>query len=494
MTKTTTLQIKQARPNDKEVEAFWKLYRAAQRVENRWCQNTVPPVAEELANTQLSRQERMFLLRAWQVLVDGSGGFSRFMGAFDTYVYNFQDAGDDCIALKPSLRQVWSDGELLPVVLEAYEDAKSAEPHHNSMMQLSQELAAANRRVVELETQLAELRGQEPAAIMVEHEGHVVYREAKHSDLYNIPEYQITPLFTRPIPAVGIATEHQRVIGLLLGVCGAAFELADDSCQQEVDGEPCHVVPDNSFSRLSDWLDEIENTLPDQYADLPNTVLQWGAVPRHALRTLLQPGNTSVKPNSSPDHIPDAAKMVSVVKIQSEFDEEAYRRELEAMPRGEIIVHRTPVTTQPVVPDEITYEQACLEVSGLSPAEAYIKAWNARGAVPPLSGHRFSDAILNVINERQRQINAEGWTPKHDDRHTDGALALAASCYAYVAAIQSPGSGMSYEEWPKLKFWPWDEEWWKPTDSRRDLVKAAALIIAEIERIDRSGSEGSFHD
>ncbi|POE22830.1 hypothetical protein BV923_09600 [Pectobacterium odoriferum] len=162
MTKTTTLQIKQARPNDKEVEAFWKLYRAAQRVENRWCQNTVPLVAEELANTQLSREEKMFLLRAWQVLVDGSGGFSRFMGAFDTYVYNFQDAGDDCIALKPSLRQVWSDGELLPVVLEAYEDAKSAKPHHNGMMQLSQELVAANRRVVELPTQLAELRGQEP--------------------------------------------------------------------------------------------------------------------------------------------------------------------------------------------------------------------------------------------------------------------------------------------------------------------------------------------
>ncbi|KGA43628.1 hypothetical protein KU75_00180 [Pectobacterium odoriferum] len=111
-----------------------------------------------------------------------------------------------------------------------------------------------------------------------------------------------------------------------------------------------------------------------------------------------------------------------------------------------------------------------------------------------MSGHRFSDAILNVINERQRQINAEGWTPKHDDKHTDGALALAASCYAYVAAIQSPGGGMSYEEWPKLKFWPWGEEWWKPTDPRRDLVKAAALIIAEIERIDRSGSEGGFHD
>ncbi|MFJ5346646.1 hypothetical protein [Pectobacterium parvum] len=155
MSKTTTVRIKQARPNEREVEAFWKLYRAAQRVEDRWCRNTVPPVAEELANTQLSRQEKMFLLRAWQVLVDGSGGFSRFMGAFDTYVYNFQDAGDDCIALKPSLREAWSDGALLPVVLEAYEEARQSVPHHNGMMQLSQELAEAKRRIEALEQQLA---------------------------------------------------------------------------------------------------------------------------------------------------------------------------------------------------------------------------------------------------------------------------------------------------------------------------------------------------
>ncbi|MEQ4511786.1 MAG: hypothetical protein ABN480_14430 [Dickeya sp.] len=84
-----------------------------------------------------------------------------------------------------------------------------------------------------------------------------------------------------------VTAEHQRVIGLLLGVCGAALELADDACNQEVDGEPCHVVPADSFSRLSDWLDEIENTLPDQPGDLQDTVLQWAAVPRHALRSLL---------------------------------------------------------------------------------------------------------------------------------------------------------------------------------------------------------------
>lgn len=33
--------------------------------------------------------------------------------------------------------------------------------------------------------------------------------------------------------------------------------------------------------------------------------------------------------------------------------------------------------------------------------------------------------------------------------------------------------------------WPWSREWWKPKNPRRDLVKAGALIVAEIERLDR---------
>lgn len=37
-----------------------------------------------------------------------------------------------------------------------------------------------------------------------------------------------------------------------------------------------------------------------------------------------------------------------------------------------------------------------------------------------------------------------------------------------------------------IEVWPWDESWWKPTNRRRDLVKAGALILAEIERLDRA--------
>ncbi|HBE9078877.1 hypothetical protein [Serratia fonticola] len=112
-----------------------------------------------------------------------------------------------------------------------------------------------------------------------------------------------------PAPTVPVtAVEHQRVILMLLGVCGAAFELADDCCQQEVDGELCHVVPGDSFKKLSDALDEIENTLPDEYEDLPNTVLKWAAVPRHALRAMLQPVSQGHTLNSPV--IPDGWKLV----------------------------------------------------------------------------------------------------------------------------------------------------------------------------------------
>lgn len=87
-----------------------------------------------------------------------------------------------------------------------------------------------------------------------------------------------------------VTAEHRRVIELLLNVCGAAFELADDSCQQDVDGEDCHVVPDDAFQKLSDALDEIENTLPTEDIDRPDVFLAWSAMPRAALKSILQAG------------------------------------------------------------------------------------------------------------------------------------------------------------------------------------------------------------
>jgi hypothetical protein len=86
-----------------------------------------------------------------------------------------------------------------------------------------------------------------------------------------------------------------------------------------------------------------------------------------------------------------------------------------------------------------------------------------------------------IANERKRQVDAEGWTPEHDDKHTDESLACAAACYAL------PNHWDKSEPWESV--WPesWDISWWKPTpDNRiRELVKAGALIAAEIDRLQR---------
>lgn len=80
-------------------------------------------------------------------------------------------------------------------------------------------------------------------------------------------------------------------------VINAAFELADDSCQQDVDGEDCRVVPDDAFQKLSDALDEIENTLPTEDIDRPDVFLAWSAIPRAALKSLLQAQPAPVIPD-----------------------------------------------------------------------------------------------------------------------------------------------------------------------------------------------------
>ena len=90
-------------------------------------------------------------------------------------------------------------------------------------------------------------------------------------------------------------------------------------------------------------------------------------------------------------------------------------------------------------------------------------------------------AARDIVLERMRQITVEGWLPSHDDQHAVGELAAAAACY-----ITNVCEGGDPEGEGRPPFgWPWSHDWWKPTNPRRDLVKAGALILAEIERLDR---------
>ncbi|MED5128982.1 hypothetical protein T6260_04505 [Pseudomonas aeruginosa] len=100
-------------------------------------------------------------------------------------------------------------------------------------------------------------------------------------------------------------------------------------------------------------------------------------------------------------------------------------------------------------------------------------------------GTEVPQAWLDVQAERRRQVEAEGWTPEHDDEHSHGQMARAAACYA-LAGSSAPNDGTA--ALLVSLAWPWDEQWWKPSTARRDMVKACALGLAEIERLDRAAA------
>ncbi|WP_148293296.1 hypothetical protein [Comamonas sp. B-9] len=87
-------------------------------------------------------------------------------------------------------------------------------------------------------------------------------------------------------------------------------------------------------------------------------------------------------------------------------------------------------------------------------------------------------AARDVLDERRRQVEVEGFTFSHDDSYTDGELAQAAACYA----ASSQSRDISYMS----HLWPWPNHAWKPSTTRNDLLKAGALILAELERIYRA--------
>ena len=115
-----------------------------------------------------------------------------------------------------------------------------------------------------------------------------------------------------------------------------------------------------------------------------------------------------------------------------------------------------------------------------SAAERQLKALAAFGELQNQlpQARELSDAASDVLSERQRQVSVEGWTPEHDDEHNHCELGRAAACYA----VGSTWGG----HWP---------DGWDFKDAggpqmgpghRRNLVKAAALLVAEIERLDRA--------
>lgn len=102
---------------------------------------------------------------------------------------------------------------------------------------------------------------------------------------------------------------------------------------------------------------------------------------------------------------------------------------------------------------------------------------------------RTNAIMAEVSAERERQVNVEGWTEAHDDAHVSGGMARAAACYAVKASYGDEPSkaDRGFIERIVTSLWPWAAKWWKVVGKtpRRMLIVAAALIVAEVERIDR---------
>lgn len=89
----------------------------------------------------------------------------------------------------------------------------------------------------------------------------------------------------------------------------------------------------------------------------------------------------------------------------------------------------------------------------------------------------LTNALRDVIAERQRQISVKGWTPEHDDTYI--GCELAAAAISYIEPVEAEN------------YWPadWHDDSFRPSDYRRNLVKATALLLAELERLDRISAE-----
>ncbi len=97
--------------------------------------------------------------------------------------------------------------------------------------------------------------------------------------------------------------------------------------------------------------------------------------------------------------------------------------------------------------------------------------------------------VYLISEERERQIEALGYTPKHDQRYC-GQLSRAASCYALPHTYRNIHDGRHAPV-----DWPFSSKSWKPSpDNRiRELQKAGALIAAEIDRLKYSEKDSLLY-
>ena len=84
-----------------------------------------------------------------------------------------------------------------------------------------------------------------------------------------------------------------------------------------------------------------------------------------------------------------------------------------------------------------------------------------------------------ITEERNRQINVEGWTKQHDAQYQNAELFKAACCYQAAKRARAIWGN----DYLPIDTWPWDIKWWKPSPENRvrELEKAGSLFMAHNE-------------
>jgi hypothetical protein len=125
----------------------------------------------------------------------------------------------------------------------------------------------------------------------------------------------------------------------------------------------------------------------------------------------------------------------------------------------------------------IEYARYELEPGAMQLGDQFPRQADADKAIAVIDAVMESGVGL-IASERDRQMSREGWTNEHDDAHDNDELLIAAVWYL--------DQGFGFDMGLRLPPWPWERSWWKPSDDLvRNLVKAGALIAAEIDRLQR---------
>ncbi len=133
----------------------------------------------------------------------------------------------------------------------------------------------------------------------------------------------------------------------------------------------------------------------------------------------------------------------------------------------------TQAQATPTIEDIALAEVALRAVAEARPVMA--PALSQMDSIDQINDYYELEAVFELANERRRQIQVKGHTPETDANYVSGELARAAAAYALGSPDGRPPS-----------VWPWGDSSWKSSNKMRNLIKAGALIMAEMCRIKRS--------